>query len=46
MGAATRMALLDELGDAGTPLIGFHLPNGGIGRAERRNDAFVFVPAT
>ncbi|KKK68914.1 hypothetical protein LCGC14_2939290, partial [marine sediment metagenome] len=46
MGAATRMALLDELADAGTPLIGFHLPNGGIGRAERRDDAFVFVPAT
>jgi len=26
-------------------MIGFHLPNGGIGKVERQGEGFVFVPA-
>lgn len=44
LGAETRQALLAELADSGTPLIGFHLSDGGIGRAERDGDGFRFVP--
>ena len=43
--AATRVALLNRLADAQMPLIGYHLPGGGIGRAERAGDGFVFVEA-
>lgn len=32
--AKTRMALLDELATEGTALVGFHLPDGGIGHVE------------
>jgi glyoxylase-like metal-dependent hydrolase (beta-lactamase superfamily II) len=41
--AKTRVALLDELANDGTTLIGFHLPAGGIGRAERVDGAYRFV---
>lgn len=44
LGAQTRQALLADLADSGTPLIGFHLSDGGIGRAERDGDSFRFVP--
>ncbi len=43
LGAQTRLALLDQLSAAQMRLIGFHLPGGGWGRAERRGDGFVFV---
>ncbi len=41
--ATTRAALLNRLADEKLPLIGYHLPGGGIGRAERAGSAFVFV---
>jgi len=44
MGAAARMGLLDQLAHDQMTMIGFHLPNGGIGRVERQGDAFAFVP--
>ncbi len=43
LGAQTRLGLLEQLSDAQMRLIGFHLPGGGVGRAERRGDGFVFV---
>ncbi len=43
LGAQTRLALLDQLSTAQMRLIGFHLPGGGWGHAERRGDGFVFV---
>lgn len=42
--AATRAALLDRLVADQTALIGFHLPGGGFGHAERDGDAYRFVP--
>ena len=45
-GAATRMALLAELADAGTVFAGFHLPTPGIGRAERDGEAYRYVALT
>lgn len=42
--AATRMALLDQLVQDKMPLIGFHLPGGGIGRVEAQGSAYRFVP--
>ncbi len=36
--AATRSALLASLADTGMPFVGFHLPDGGIGRVERTDD--------
>lgn len=41
----TRLALLDRLAEAGTPLLGFHLPEGGLGTVERKGDGYVFIPA-
>lgn len=35
MAAATRVALLDRLASEGHAIIGYHLPEGGIGRVER-----------
>lgn len=43
MGASTRSALLDQIASAQMRLIGFHLPGGGIGRAERSGDGYRFV---
>lgn len=45
MGIATRVALLDQIASAKMPMIGFHLPTPGIGRAEKTDDGFRFVPA-
>ena len=42
--ARTRVALLDRLASENLPLVGFHLPGGGIGRADRLGDAFTFIP--
>jgi glyoxylase-like metal-dependent hydrolase (beta-lactamase superfamily II) len=44
--AKTRTALLDDLAGRGIALVGFHLPDGGIGRAERSGDGFRFVSDT
>ncbi|AHD01733.1 MBL fold metallo-hydrolase [Leisingera methylohalidivorans] len=43
--AATRMRLLDQLAAGQMQLIGYHLPGGGIGRAERFGSGYRFVPA-
>ncbi len=42
--ANVRKGLLDQLAQEQMTMIGFHLPNGGIGRVERQGDAFAFVP--
>lgn len=43
MAAATRLRLLDQLAAEQMHLIGFHLPGGGIGRAEKADGAYRFV---
>jgi glyoxylase-like metal-dependent hydrolase (beta-lactamase superfamily II) len=43
--AQVRRSLLDQMAQGEMTMIGFHLPNGGIGRVERQGDAFAFVPA-
>lgn len=42
-GAATRQRLLDQLATDKMAILGFHLPNGGIGRIERAGDAYRFM---
>ncbi|UEM02474.1 MBL fold metallo-hydrolase [Skermanella rosea] len=42
-GAATRRRLLDRLAGDRARLVGFHLPGGGIGRAERQGGGYRFV---
>lgn len=44
LGAATRMRLLDQLVADDIALLGFHLPAGGLGRIERKNEGYRFVP--
>lgn len=44
LGAATRVALMERVAAEKMPIIGFHLPGGGMGRAERDADGFRFVP--
>ncbi len=41
--AETRLFLLDRLSHEQMPLVGFHLPNGGIGQVESRSDGYHFV---
>ena len=41
-GIATRTALLAELADTALPMVGFHLPHGGMGRIEKDGDAYRF----
>lgn len=43
MGVATRMALLDQLAYEQMQILGFHLPNTGIGRVEKAGTAYRFV---
>ena len=43
-GIATRLALLDRLAAEQMLMVGFHLPHGGMGRVERTEGAFRFVP--
>ncbi len=43
LAAQTRVALLDQVSQAQMRFVGFHLPDGGLGRAERRDDGFIFV---
>ena len=48
MGAATRVALLDQLAGEKMSVIGFHLPTPGIGYVEKTTDGnggYMFVPA-
>lgn len=43
--AATRLALLDRITADNLAVIGFHLPDGGIGRAERQSTtSYIFRP--
>lgn len=43
MGAVTRQRLLDKLATDKMQMIGYHLPEGGIGRVERKDDSYRFV---
>ena len=43
-GIATRTRLLDMLTHEKMALVGFHLPGGGLGRVERKNDNYHFAP--
>jgi len=43
LAAATRGSLLDQIATDQMRLIGYHLPGGGIGRAERADGAYRFV---
>ncbi len=43
MAAATRTTLFDRLTHEDLTLVGFHLPGGGIGRAEKAADGYRFV---
>ncbi|MGR3758550.1 MBL fold metallo-hydrolase [Roseobacteraceae bacterium NS-SX3] len=42
--AAVRAGLLDQLVHEQMPIIGYHLPDGGLGRAERAGSGYRFVP--
>lgn len=42
LAATTRIALLNELAESGLPMIGFHLPGGGLGRVLREGNALRF----
>ncbi|MEQ5829133.1 MBL fold metallo-hydrolase [Sulfitobacter sp. NFXS29] len=44
-GAKTRQRLLERLADEQIWLMGFHLPQGGLGRVERRGESYRFVGA-
>lgn len=41
-GITTRRRLLDQLAGDQMAMVGFHLPNGGLGRVERSGDAYRF----
>lgn len=43
LGAKSRMMLLDKLASEQIPLLGFHLPGGGLGRVVRKDSAYQFV---
>lgn len=43
LGIATRTRLLDQLATDQMAMVGFHLPEGGLGRVERDGDAYRFV---
>jgi glyoxylase-like metal-dependent hydrolase (beta-lactamase superfamily II) len=43
LAAQTRVALLDQIATDQIALIGYHLPGGGIGRAERSGDTYRFA---
>ena len=45
MAAAVRAGLLDQLANDHMMMIGFHLPAGGMGRVDRFEGAYRFVPA-
>lgn len=41
-GAKTRSGLMAYLADKGLPMVGYHLPEGGIGRVEKAGDGYRF----
>jgi len=43
--AQVRAGLLDQLATDALPMIGFHLPSGGVGRVERSDGGYRFVAA-
>ena len=43
MAAATRTALFDRIVADQMQIIGFHLPNGGMGRVEAAEEGYRFV---
>ena len=43
LAAATRVALLDRLAAEGHAIIGYHLPEGGIGRVERADQGYRYI---
>ncbi|WP_394180592.1 MBL fold metallo-hydrolase [Yoonia maritima] len=43
MAAQTRISLLDQLAHSQMRMVGFHLPDGGLGRVEKRDDSYRFV---
>ncbi|TRD15147.1 MBL fold metallo-hydrolase [Palleronia caenipelagi] len=43
LAAETRKALLDRITSEDLTIVGFHLPGGGMGRAETRGDGYRFV---
>lgn len=45
LAALTRVALLERMVAEGMPVIGYHLPGGGVGRVERAESGFRFVEA-
>lgn len=45
LAAATRVALLDRLAADDMTVIGYHLPDGGIGKVARDGTGFVYIPA-
>jgi len=44
LASQSRHQLLDQAAHEQTPIIGFHLPQGGIGRVSASDDGFRFVP--
>lgn len=44
LGASTRVKLLDKLVADDIALLAFHLPEGGLGRIEKKADGYRFVP--
>jgi glyoxylase-like metal-dependent hydrolase (beta-lactamase superfamily II) len=45
LAAQVRLGLLDQLASDAMMMIGFHLPGGGLGRVDRFEGAYRFVPA-
>ncbi len=45
MAVGARLSLLDQVATEQMQLVGFHLPGGGMGRAERLGGAYQFVPS-
>ena len=43
LGAKSRLALLDKVTTDKMQLIGFHLPKGGIGRCQRKDNTYQFI---
>lgn len=43
-GATTRIALLDRLATEQMPMVGFHLPQGGLGHVEHYDGNYRFIP--
>jgi len=42
--AATRATMLTELAASGLPMVGYHMPQGGVGTVSKEGDGFAFNP--